>query len=202
MNIFDKIVQLDNEIGAHSHTGLTLQYFKAKNNLQNYFGVIVNQTTKRKEQLSSQLQLYFIIVSIIMILISIGASILISKKITEPLRRLSAYIHDFISRFQPKNDYTPLDDNNEVGRLSRNFYILKQEIEDNIQYFKEKVEERTAEILHQKNEIENQKEEIKLQRDILQRTNHTIEKQKEVLEVQNKNIISSIKYAQRIQDAL
>ena len=203
MNIFDKIVQLDQEIGAHSHTGLALDYVKAKNNLQNYFGVIVNQTTERKEQLSNQLQFYFITISFIMILISIIASIFISKKITDPLRDLSKYINEFIKTdFRPTQDYRPLGDKNEVGRLSRNFYILKQEIEDNIQYFQEKVNARTAEIMHQKTEIENQKEEIRVQRDVLQKTNSTIVKQKEVLEVQNKNIISSIKYAERIQSAL
>ena len=56
--------------------------------------------------------------------------------------------------------------------------------------------------MFQKEEIESQKEEIRAQRDILQRTNNTIEKQKSVLELQNKNIIASIRYAQRIQHAL
>lgn len=203
MNLFDRVVYLDKEIGAQSQKGLTLEFHKTKNNLKTHFSLLVDKTYQRKNELSDQLQGYFLIFGIIMILLSIIASFLVSKMITNPLRSLSAYINDFIaSDFQPAHDYDPLQDKNEIGRLSRNFYILKQEIESNIKYFKEKVEERTAEILHQKDKIEHQKEEIRVQRDILQRTNTTMEKQKEVLEVQNKNIISSIKYAQRIQKAL
>ncbi len=203
MNLFDKIVQLDKEIGSHTNKGLTKEFHKLKNNLKTQFSLLVDKTHQRKDELSKQLQGYFFIFALLLILLSILVSFLVSKKITNPLRNLSNYINDFISTdFQPNYDYAPLEDKNEIGRLSRNFYILKQEIESNIKYFKEKVEERTAEILLQKNEIENQKEEIQVQRDILQRTNNTMEKQKHVLEVQNKNIISSIKYAQRIQSAL
>ncbi|WP_462280546.1 SpoIIE family protein phosphatase [Salinivirga cyanobacteriivorans] len=203
MMLFDKVIQLDKEIGFHSQNGLSKELHTLTKALKAQFSLLVNKTHQRKNELSKELQGYFLIFALTLVLLSILISLRVSKHITNPLRNLSAYINDFISSdFQPDQDYTPLEDKNEIGRLSRNFYILKQEIVRNIRYFKEKVEERTAEILHQKNEIENQKEEIQSQRDILQKTNNTMEKQKQVLEVQNKNIISIIKYAQRIQSAL
>ncbi len=64
------------------------------------------------------------------------------------------------------------------------------------------VKKRTAEIVQQKEEIEAQRDEIEAQRDDLQVQRDLANEQREKIQLQNKEIMDSIFYAKRIQNAI
>lgn len=94
---FDKIIQLDKEIGFHSQNGLSKELHTLTKALKTQFSLLVTKTQQRKNELSKELQGYFLIFALTLVLLSILISFGVSKHITTPLRNLSAYINDFIS---------------------------------------------------------------------------------------------------------
>ncbi|MFO7863160.1 MAG: SpoIIE family protein phosphatase [Salinivirgaceae bacterium] len=203
MHYFDKIVFIDKTIGARSHQGLTGELLSNTNKIGVLFSAFVTEAETMLSKNLQKVRFQFIAFGLALIIISIIGSFVLSVRITAPIRNLSLYIADFVnSKFTLDKEYEIIDSKNEIGRLSRNFNILKDEVLDHIHRFRSKVKERTAEILEQKLEIENQKEEIIAQRDALESTNHLISAQKHLVENQNKNIISSIRYAMKIQKAM
>jgi ligand-binding sensor domain-containing protein/serine phosphatase RsbU (regulator of sigma subunit) len=65
-----------------------------------------------------------------------------------------------------------------------------------------KIREATAEIREQNEEITAQRDEISVQRDKIEAQRDTVILQKNIIENKNKNITDSIRYAQRIQQAI
>lgn len=106
--------------------------------------------------------------------------------------------------------------NDEMGKLTVGFNDMSQKIKDNIDEIsamnrdlEQKVIDRTAEVVLQKEEIETQRdlileknEELQQQKEEIITQKDEIEKQKKLVELKNKNITDSIRYALRIQKAI
>jgi len=75
-------------------------------------------------------------------------------------------------------------------------------LEKDKEVLESQVKERTKEIAEQKDEIEAQRDEIEAQRDDLESQRNQLEIQRDLVIAQNREIIDSINYAQRIQAAM
>lgn len=106
--------------------------------------------------------------------------------------------------------------NDEMGNLSEGFNQMAgkikmyiEEISEMNRNLEQKVADRTAEVVQQKEEIETQRdlileknEELIQQQEEIISQKDEIELQKKILEEKNKNITDSIRYARRIQKAM
>jgi serine phosphatase RsbU (regulator of sigma subunit) len=102
--------------------------------------------------------------------------------ITKPISGLSNGMTKFVgSQFSDNEDFPVKTTTLEIAELVQNYSILKREIVDLIENFKQKVEERTREIEIQSELLRTQKEET---------------------EQINKNIITGLTYAKHIQHSL
>ncbi len=108
-------------------------------------------------------------VSVIIILFLIYNN---SRLITKPIKTL-AYDVEYISKGH-LNKRTNVSGRNEITTLSEQFNKMISQLESYTNELEEKVRERTAEII----------------------------RQKEIVEIQNKNIFDSIRYAKKIQNAI
>ncbi len=200
---FNQLIYLDEKLGLKHKEGLRAELDQLAQEIGVNFSLLVDSADVYEHKLTKQLILTYILVGLFLLTISISISFIVSKRISKPIVYLSTQINAFVaSKFTLIEKIHTSNPKGEIGRLGHNFIILRDEIFDYLNYFKEKVDERTAELLIEKNKVENQKEEIEAQRDALNCQNQLISAQKKEVEKQKDNVLSSIRYASRIQHAL
>ncbi|NOU18558.1 MAG: serine/threonine-protein phosphatase [Bacteroidales bacterium] len=200
---FNQLTYLDEKLGLKHKEGLREELDQLAQEIGVNFSLLVDSADVYEHKLTKQLILTYILVGLFLLTISISISFIVSKRISKPIVYLSSQINAFVaSKFTLIEKIHTSNPKGEIGQLGHNFIILRDEIFDYLNYFKEKVDERTAELLIEKNKVENQKEEIETQRDALNCQNLLISAQKKEVEKQKDNVLSSIRYASRIQHAL
>ena len=123
-----------------------------------------------------------------------------NKDITQPVKELLMNMRE--TRGGESDSYTLVRTSDEIGELAEGYNEMIKKIHEHVEQIsrlnrdlEEKVEERTREVVMQKEEIEAQKEEIEAQLDMATRQRDTISRQKD-------QILDSIRYAERIQSAI
>jgi len=144
---FNKIVSLDNRIGIKDNSGLKRGLDTRVEQLESSFNQLVKQANRRQKDLFDQLNLYYLILMMSLLTISILTSYFISKKITQPLSELTHFVTRFVHSNFDENITNPrVKNEDELGKLTENFVILKEEVVSQIRHFKWKVDERTKEL--------------------------------------------------------
>lgn len=149
---FNQLIQLDKKLGIKHKEGLRIELDQLAQDIGVNFSLLVDNADVYEHKLAKQLILAYIIVGLLLIVISVSISFIVSKQISKPLVYLSSKINSFVSsRFTLIEAINISNPKGEIGQLGKNFMILRDEIVDYIKYFKEKVEERTAELRQEKN---------------------------------------------------
>lgn len=144
---FLQLVELDKEIGIKDNSGLKLSLDRGIDSLEVGFSRLVGQTREWARNEFDQLTLYFLITVILLVAVSIGISYFIATQITKPLRSLTDYITRFVeSNFTLEKEHPVSQSKDEIGSLTQNFSILKNQVMSQMKFFKERVEERTQEL--------------------------------------------------------
>ena len=197
---FNQLVSLEFEIGLKTNSGLVGRLNETNVIMDSYFLQAYIHAQKRENKMLKTLYLYFILTFVLFLVAGIRLSYFISKKITEPLRILSGSLNQFVaSNFSRKSDVNFVDRNDEVGTLAMNLHILEDEIYDQINFFNQKVDEKTKEVKNQNDQIRQQNNQIEIKNEALRLQNEQIEAQKVLVEEHNQGLIDSIRYAKRIQ---
>ncbi|WP_109830557.1 adenylate/guanylate cyclase domain-containing protein [Reichenbachiella versicolor] len=146
-NTFIRLVELDQEIGIKDNTGLRKDLDIEIASMETEFGQLVERTKLWAKEEFDMLTFYFAVTVVILVLISIVISAIIAHKITQPLTRLTAHITQFVdSNFTLESDHPISTSKDEIGSLTQNFSILKNEVISQMKFFKQRVEERTIEL--------------------------------------------------------
>ncbi len=123
-----------------------------------------------------------------------------SQDITRPVKELLGHMRN--TRGGDVEQYALVRTNDEIGELAEGYNEMTHKIHEHMEHIftmnrdlEKTVEERTQEVVMQKEEIEAQKEEIEAQLDMATQQRDTISNQKE-------QILDSIRYAEKIQSAL
>ena len=200
---FTQLAYLDEQLGLNQKEGMRINLDQLAEEIGVKFSFLVDNVDVYENLLTRQLIIAYILIGLLILIVSITLSFIVSNFISKPIVYLSSHINSFVaSKFTLIENSSVSKAKGEIGQLWSNFTILRDEIVDYINYFKEKVDERTSELLVEKQRVENQKEEIEAQRDALNCQNQLILKQKKEVEKQRENVLSSIRYASRIQNAL
>lgn len=144
---FNELVDLDQLIGLNSNKGLKQSIDKKAANLESLFNSITEKTETQKRILFYNLNRIYIILVILLFIISLFVSYFIANRITAPLRNLNFFISRFVeSDFQLQENNPIVKTKDEIGRLTKNFSIMKNEVVSSIETLNQKVEERTQEL--------------------------------------------------------
>lgn len=168
---------------------LAYQYIFMKSETSElYKGSIIRIVSDRTNEIHDE-NLRLISYTFIFLVVLVIIGILIFRKtrfITDPIKKLVSKVNSIADG--NLNERADVVGNNEITTLSVRFNTMIEQLEDLYTDLDNKVKERTAEVVAQKEEIETQKDEI--------------EKQRDVLEEQKKHITDSIIYAKRLQTAI
>lgn len=179
---FNQMAHLDSILGIKTNSGLTKKYLDRKFKIQGTIDVIVNQMDTNIHQSERRLKILFASISALVITLSFVFGIIFIRYLTRPISSLSKNIRSFVeSDFTDIQDFNYKTKTNEIVLLLENYFSMKKEILSLLNNFQRKVKERTEEIETQKEMIENQK--IRAEKI-------------------NYEMLSSIKYAKRIQEAI
>ncbi len=99
-NLFNRMVELDKQIGIKNNTGLKLQHDQQVFSIETEFLDLIDKAEKKKTEMFHKLEYYYAISSFIILLIGILLSTLMIRKVTRPLRQLTEYIVTLM-----KNDF-------------------------------------------------------------------------------------------------
>ena len=186
---FDSLVYCELLLGLKNQTGLKQMVDNTSELLDLKIKKMVQSFEIQQKELYEKVSFLYVLDILSFVILSIFISFRIARNISKPFIQLSNHINKFVvSEFQLQEKLAITNVNIEVQTLNSNFSKMQSEIIEYLNYFKKKVDERTK-------EINQQMEEIQLQRDLIQI-------QKAVVEQHNRNITDSIKYAQRIQQAM
>ena len=199
---FAKYVEAEKTLGFQNNTGLKKELDAQISEIQSELINMNVDTEKTKTFIFEHLNLYISIVVISLLGISVYLGLFFSRKMTEDISKLSANIDLFVGSGFTDTTTISTKKDDEIGVLINNYLTMKEETVSLINDFKQKVEERTAEINQKSIEIQLQKEEIETQRDHLFEKNAEINSQKEKTERHNKSMLDSIIYAKRIQESM
>ncbi len=147
LKYFNEIVTLDREIGIRDNKGLKYQLDQQLSSLESVLQQAVKQAKVTEQSLIETLSFYYVGITVLLLLLSLGISYLIARKITKPLTDLTVYITRFVdSNFSFEEGNPVVRTKDEIGKLTQNFTVLKTEIIGQLKFFKQKVDERTAEL--------------------------------------------------------
>jgi len=200
---FNKLVAVEKTLGIKGQGGLMFQLSRNIDRIQNHFETQKKFAKQSETAIYNELHTLAVITAIVIVLLAVFLSYLVSSALTKPLLSLINSIKEYVNNnFVHFPSESLKSSNYEIETLKINFIKMSEEITSHINYFKEKVEERTKEIQSQKDEILHQKGEIVQQRDQLKIQKEILEIQKKVLMEKNKSMEDSIRYAKRIQKAI
>ncbi len=172
---FNQLTILDQEIGIFNNTALRLDIDKSIGNILTNSNLLLNDIITYKKQTFNKIKILSLATIIVFIVVSLILSLKISSAITKRISLLSATISQFIQSGFNYNKPIPVKHKtDEVGLLIKNFETLQHKIIDQLAHLEIKVAERTEEINIQKEQIMQQ----------------------------NNKLLDSLKYAQRIQEAI
>jgi len=173
---------------------------------------VINPDQKEVSLEGHEKLFYVNAVDSIIMLVGIGTGIVASliylllfikwtnQDITGPVKELLANIRS--TRGGETEHYTIVRTNDEIGELAEGYNEMTRKIHQYLESIsrmnrelEQKVQDRTREVVMQKEEIEAQKEEIEAQLDLTTKQRDTISRQKD-------QIMDSIHYAERIQSAI
>ncbi len=144
---FIELVVLEQELGIKDHTGYKRELDFRIDLLEAGFAQLVNLTREWGQTEFDNLTLYFGLTTILFVVISVLLSTFIAGKLTQPLTDLSSHITRFVdSDFTLEKEHPVVKSKDEVGSLTKNFSILKNEVISQMKFFKQRVAERTKEL--------------------------------------------------------
>ncbi|MEI6489806.1 MAG: SpoIIE family protein phosphatase [Bacteroidota bacterium] len=190
-------------LGKKTGTGLKFQLSQQHNFI---IAHIINQKENAliaEKKISFNLLIIAIVSISFIFLLAFLLSYRLAVRLSRPIINLNNYVNRYVdSKFTVIPQLQARNSKDETSELSSNFIRMADEITSYIKYFEEKVEERTVEINNQKIEILYQKSKITQQYEELTLKSEAVENQQRLLMEINKDIMDSIRYAQRIQKAI
>jgi class 3 adenylate cyclase len=145
--LFNRIVAFDKRIGLKDNSGLKKVLDESTHLMEASLSRIVTDVELRQDQEFRKLNIIYLSLCAFLIIGSFVISILIAEKVTKPLIELTQFITRFIdSQFTVEESSPEIKSKDEIGKLTANFTLLKDEVITHIRFFKQKVEERTNEL--------------------------------------------------------
>lgn len=144
---FNNLVTVESALGLKDNTGLKHKLDQNAASLEQSLNRLVIEAKQKQNEAFTKLNRIYVSLIALLVIGSIVTSFIISKKITKPLTELTQFITRFIdSQFTVEEQTPAVRTKDEIGKLTANFTLLKNEVISHLRYFKQKVDERTYEL--------------------------------------------------------
>lgn len=130
LKYFGQVVVLDKQIGIKNQSGIKQKIDQQQVVLKSLFDEMLTKTSLRKQEIYARMTCANIIILVLLVSLSVVVSIVSSRLLTTPLLQLSDYINAFVnSNFSKKTGVPAIrKSKDEVGRLTLNFNILRNQL--------------------------------------------------------------------------
>lgn len=139
---FKSMVELDQKIEDHTHQGLVSLIQNEKEYIHNLFQELILLAREKTQKQVYLIHLLYASLVGLLLLIGIGLSVWLSKKLTQPITTLSTAIQSFVQSGFKKSasDSLPPFSDDEVGKLCKHFNILEEELDTYLRELKNQKE--------------------------------------------------------------
>lgn len=190
---FDSIAQIDYINGIKTQTGYfnmiqiyAQQVHESTNELYKAYSNFYKKTLENISNVN-------VFVTFILLSIAILLSVFLANSITARIRMLSDFMSIYVkSRFKTQSRFEPDFHKDEITTMIKNFEVLENEISVQFEKYKTNVEQRTEEIIAQKEELFKQKK-------LIEQKNEILTEQKNILDLQNQHIYDNLRAAHELQ---
>ncbi len=187
---FGKLYQHSKRIGLTSGSGLKSDLADAEQNLLDQTDQLLVTISERSKNILLRLQIYFWIAISGCLLTLMALVNYLARLLSRPVLILSQHVDQFVSSDFGSNIKIESFENrrDEFGGLYNNFKKLAEEITVSFKDYRQNAEQKQAEVLEKTQKIEAQRKQL--------------ETHKNLLIGKNTAIMDSIRYAQRLQEAI
>lgn len=145
--LFNRLVELDRVSGIKDNSGLKEKLDRLLEQVERSLTGLALQAKSQEQRELQQLNYFFGGLIVILFLAGILISYVIATRLTRPLKDLTIFITRFVdSNFTVEEDNPFVRTKDEIGKLTRNFTLMKNEVITRLKFFKQKVDERTEEL--------------------------------------------------------
>ncbi|OJJ17474.1 hypothetical protein BKI52_26760 [marine bacterium AO1-C] len=138
LKTFKEVVGLEQKIGLTNKKGLKQELRGYADNIAGFTQGFVSRVNRRAESIGNNFEYIFVVMVIATLILSILMSIYFSMIITRPIVKLSKFIHKTVnSNFSENLTFIQNNSKDEVGRLTRNFNRMLQEMRRQLNEIKE-----------------------------------------------------------------
>lgn len=142
---FESLVEADLRTGIRNRSGLRKKLDDQTMAMETVFEGIRRKANERESEILANVRMVYVSIIVLMLLLGVLLSILISAKVTKPIKMLSAHISRFVDSNFTRRDELPVPvQRDEISTLTKDFGIMKSEILHHIDDLEQKVHERTA----------------------------------------------------------
>ncbi len=189
---FNDIAEIELKIGIAGEKGLKTELVELSVSIDLHIKELDAIILQRIDLLTQSLHLTFIIVFLVVIAANIALVYFIVKKLGKPIEDLSQSIHKVIEAdFDENVKIANIQEKDEIGLLAKDFTVMLTKVRKSMS----EIREANEDLMQKNEEINQQNEEIHAIAENLRVVNEEIEKK-------NKDILASINYAKRIQNAI
>jgi class 3 adenylate cyclase len=144
---FNDLVEADLKLGMKQRIGLRKKMDDQTASIEDLLASINHHVYQEEAALKDRLRNLYILVITFLLLASVLISFLVSGSISRPIKQLTSHLGTFVKGgFRPVPRVPLKRLAREVALLEENFNVLEKEIISHIDHFKQKVDERTAEL--------------------------------------------------------
>ena len=159
---FDRIVELDGQIGVRNHTGLFARLCDSENVVGETLRTLMLSNQEQYQRTEHELVLAYLVSVAGFLLLSIIFAFLVSDRIAGPIKALAASVQEYVGsdlrQAQPALKRRSRD--REVINLAHHFDMLQKEIHGHLAQLNEKVAQRTSELNKEKEHIRERNAEL------------------------------------------
>lgn len=145
--LFNRLVELDRVSGIKDNSGLKEKLDSLLKLIEQSLHELGLQSKAKEQRELRELNYFFGGLIAVLFIAGILVSYVIATRITRPLKDLTFFITRFVdSNFTVEEDNPFIRTKDEIGKLTRNFTVMKNEVITRLKFFKQKVDERTEEL--------------------------------------------------------
>jgi class 3 adenylate cyclase len=145
--LFNRLVELDRVSGIKDNSGLKEKLDSLLKLIEQSLHELGLQSKAQEQRELRELNYFFGGLIAVLFIAGILVSYVIATRLTRPLKDLTFFITRFVdSNFTVEEDNPFIRTKDEIGKLTRNFTVMKNEVITRLKFFKQKVDERTEEL--------------------------------------------------------
>lgn len=135
---FFKLVQAEKTIGFDNKHGLRGELIRKTNDIETLIRVVNTDVLLQSKKIENRVNWVMAIVVMMAIFLNVALGIFITNALSRPVQSLSNSIHRIIqSDFDEKETIQPINTNDEIGKLYRDFSFMLKKVRESIQKISE-----------------------------------------------------------------